>query len=251
MNSLCRLPGYVVIVGGMSKQPILLTVVLLLALLAGACNFPGSSNRAAQTQISSVSPSPLGSDSEQISLDPDCTSALIPGRWIGNVSTSTTASSMGFRIINQTASIALDFDISCAGEVTGSASRDGSGEIRVPFTLDGTCTEYAQYRVNGVILSENPSSPVLRLTFDTVEGRLSCNLNSSISSIPSGEQAKDLAGSSFTVDMVPDSLDLTQISGSQWPDMLYQDQFDGAHEPMDDYDITTKTTASWVLSYQK
>jgi phosphoglycerol transferase MdoB-like AlkP superfamily enzyme len=65
-----------------------------------------------------------------------------------------------------------------------------------------------------------------------------------------GNKQKDLAGSSFTVDMVPDLLDLTQISGSQWPDTLYQDQFDGTHEPMDDYDITTKTTASWVLSYQ-
>jgi hypothetical protein len=229
----------------------LLSVLLLLALLAGACNYPGYSSAPAQPPVSSLTPSPLDSGSGQIQIDPDCSSALIPGRWTGNVSSDTTASSMGFRVLKQTASISLQFDITCEGDITGRASREGSGDIRVPFMLDGTCTENAQYQVTGVVLSENRVNPILRLTLNTVEGRLSCNMNSSISSIPSGEQVKDLAGSSFTVDMVPDSLGSTQISGSQWPDTLYQDQFGGIHEPMDDYDITTQTTVSWVLTFQK
>jgi hypothetical protein len=120
----------------------------------------------------------------------------------------------------------------------------------VPFMIDGTCTENAQYQVSGYVFSEDPSSPILRLTFSTLEGRLTCNLTSSISGIPSGEQDKDLAGSSFTVDMIPDLPGLTQISGSQWPDTFYQDQFSGTQEMMDDYEITTQTTATWVLSYQ-
>jgi hypothetical protein len=235
----------------MSKNNYLLTVLLLLAFMAVACNYPGYSRAPAQSPVGSLSPSPFDSGSDPIQLNPDCASGLIPGEWIGSVSSSTTASSMGFRVINQTASISLKFDITCAGDITGSASREGSGEIRVPFMLDGTCSENATYQVSGVILSENPTQTILRLTFNTVEGRLSCNLNSSVSSIPGGEQVKDLAGSSFTVDLIPESLNSMQISGSQWSDTLYQDQFGGTPEVMDDYDITTQTNSSWVLTFQK
>jgi hypothetical protein len=235
----------------MSKNNYLLTVLLLLAFMAVACNYPGYSRAPAQSPVSSLSPYPFDSGSNPIQLNPDCASGLIPGEWTGSVSSSTTASSMGFRVINQTASISLKFDITCAGDITGSASREGSGEIRVPFMLDGTCSENVTYQVNGVILSESPAQTILRLTFNAVEGRLSCNLNSSISSIPGGEQIKDLAGSNFTVDLIPDSLNSMQISGSQWPDTLYQDQFGGTPEAMDDYDITTQTNSSWVLTFQK
>lgn len=235
----------------MSKNNYLLTVLLLLAFLAGACNYPGYSSAPVQRPVGSITPSPDESGSNPIQLNPDCASGLIPGEWTGSVSSSTTASSMGFRVINQSASISLKLDVNCAGDITGSASREGSGEIRVPFMLDGTCIEDATYQVSGVILSENPTQTILRLTFNTVEGRLSCNLNSSVSTIPGGEQVKDLAGSSFTVDLIPESLNSMQISGSQWPDTIYHDQFAGTQDGMDEYDITTQTVSSWVLTFQK
>lgn len=231
----------------MSNKTYLVSILLLLAILAGACNYPGYSRPTATSTL----PSTTEPDQGLIQVDPDCTSALIPGRWTGSVAIDTSASSMGFRVIDQTASISLILDVTCAGEITGSASRQGSGEINVPFMLNGTCTENAQYQVSGILLSENPSTPILRLTFSTLEGALHCDLNSNISSIPSGEQSKDLAGASFTVDMLPDSMALTQISGNQWPDTFYQDLFSGTQDVIEDYDIVTQTTATWSLSYQK
>lgn len=235
----------------MSSKSYLLTTLILLAILLGACNYPGYSKDPTQLSATPTPTAALGLDLDPIQIDPECASRLIPGRWLGSVSINTSASSMGFRIANQTASISLELDISCTGDITGSASRQGAGDIRVPFMLDGTCTEYARYQVSGVVLSEDPNNAIMSLTFSTLEGSLSCNLDSSISSIPSGEQSKDLAGTSFSVDVVPDSLSLTQISGSQWPDTFYQDQFSGTQQVMDEYDIVTQTTASWVLTYQK
>jgi hypothetical protein len=232
----------------MTNKPYLMTVLLLLAFLTGACNYPGYSKVPAQSSATSSLPD---SGQDQTPVNPDCASGLVPGRWVGSVSSSTTASSVGFRVVNQIASMPLQLEITCSGDITGSASREGSGEIRVPFMLDGTCTENAKYQVSGSVLSDNPSSPILRLTFNTLEGRLSCNLDSSISSIPSGEQSKDLAEASFTVDLVPDSFGSAQISGSQWPDSFYQDQLSGMQEVMDEYDIVTQTTASWVLNLQQ
>jgi hypothetical protein len=231
----------------MSNKTYLVSILLLLAILAGACNYPGYS----RPTVTSTLPSTIEPDQGLIQVDPDCTSALIPGRWTGSVAIDTTASSMGFRVIDQTASISLILDVTCAGEITGSASRQGSGEINVPFMLNGTCTENAQYQVSGLVLSEDPSPPILRLIFSTLEGALSCNLESNISSFPSGEQSKDLVGTSFTVDMVPDSIALTQISGNQWPDTFYQDLFSGTQNGIEEYDVVTKTMATWSLTYQK
>jgi hypothetical protein len=235
----------------MSNRPYLLIAFLLLAILVGACNYPGYSRTPLQLSATSSPTAPLDPALEQIGVDPDCTSALIPGDWVGSVSSNTKASAMGFQVINQIAFIDLQLEISCTGNITGSARREGSGDIRVPFMLDGTCAENARYQVSGSVLSDDLGSPFLRLTFTTLEGALSCNLDSSISSIPSGEHSKDLAGTSFSVDMVPEVHSLTQISGSQWSDTLYQDQFSDTQEVMDEYDIVTKTTASWVLTLHK
>lgn len=224
---------------------------LLLAILMGACNYPGYSKAPAQLPATHTPTSALGLALDSIQIDPECASGLAPGHWIGSVSINTSASSTGFRIANQTASISLELDISCTGDITGSASRQGSGDIRVPFMLDGTCTENARYQVSGVVLSEDPNGSIMSLTFNPLEGSLSCNLDSSLSSIPSGDQSKDLAGTGFSVEVVPDSLSLTQISGSHWPDTFYQDQFSGTQQVMDEYDIVTQTTASWVFTYQK
>jgi hypothetical protein len=235
----------------MSNKNYLWIVLFVLALLVVACNYPGYLKVPAQPSVVSSPTSVVDSDLDQILVDPSCSSLLAPGRWVGSVSTNTTASSMGFRIIHQTASISLELDITCDGDITGRANRQGDGEIKVPFMLDGTCIENARYQVSGMVLADDPSRPVLSLTFTTIEGALSCNLNSNVSSIPSGEQTKNLTEDSFSVDMTPESLATTQISGSQWPDTFYQDQFSGTQAVMEEYDITTQTTASWQLILQK
>jgi hypothetical protein len=228
-------------------------LLLIIALIAVACNYPGFSDE--PSEPASPNLPALPSESTQIPLPAnpgDCDSALTPGRWAGSASINTVASTMGFRVINQNVSIPLQLQIECDGSVTGTAVREGTGDIRVPFALDGACTENARYEIEGVVLpSGNSGAPVLSLTFNTIQGSLSCNLDSRVSSIPSGEQQRDLTGSSFDIDLVPDSATPDRISGSHWPDTLYQDQFGDLEEMLEESNVETTTTSSWELVLQR
>jgi hypothetical protein len=239
----------------MIRKSILLTLILIITLFAAACNYPGYSNGLSESTPTSLPALPLEPGFDPFSFEPegDCASALTPGLWSGGATINSVATSMGFRVINQNVSIPLQLTIDCDGSITGTAQRDGEGDMRVPFTLDGACTENAGYQVDGVVLPPdgNTGVPTLRLTFFTLQGSLSCNLNSRISDIPSGDKIWDLTGSSFDIDLIPDSLAMDRISGSYWPDSLYQDQFEGLDEMLDENNVETTTTSSWELVLQR
>jgi hypothetical protein len=244
-----------VIVVGMLRKTIVLTLILTISLFAVACNYPGYSNGLPEPTPTNLPALPLEPGLDPFSGEPEgnCASALTPGIWSGSASINSAATSMGFRVINQNVSIPLQLAIDCDGSITGTAQRVGEGDIRVPFALDGACTENAGYQVEGVVLPAdgNTGPPTLRLTFFTLQGSLSCNLNSRISDIPSGEQNWDFTGSSFDIDLVPESVTSNRISGSHWPDSLYQDQFDGLEEMLDENNVETTTTSSWELVLQR
>jgi hypothetical protein len=239
----------------MIRKSIVLTLILTITLIAVACNYPGYSNGLSEPTPTSLPALPLEPDFDPFSFEPegDCASALTPGLWSGGATINSVATSMGFRVINQNVSIPLQLTIKCDGSITGTAQRDGEGDMRVPFALDGACTENAGYQVDGVVLPPdgNTGAPTLRLTFFTLQGSLSCNLNSRISDIPSGEQIWDLTGSSFDIDLIPNSITTDRISGSYWPDSLYQDQFEGLEEMLDENNVETTTTSSWELVLQR
>lgn len=237
----------------MIRKLLLLNFVILIALAAGACNYPGYSDEPSDPVLTSLPVIPPTPTFEPFTSEPadDCASALAPGLWVGSASINTVATSMGFRVINQNASIPLQLTIECDGSVTGTGVRQGEGDIRVPFALDGACTENASYQIEGDVLPGNAGAPILHLTFSTIEGAISCNLNSRISSIPSGEQSSDLSGTSFDIDLIPDSTSADRISGNQWSDNLYEDQFGDMEEMLDDANVETTTTSSWELVLQR
>jgi hypothetical protein len=239
----------------MIRKSIGLTFILAITLFGVACNYPGYSNGLPEPTPTNSPAFPLEPDLDPFLVEPegDCASALTPGLWSGSASINSVATTMGFRVINQNVSIPLQLTIDCDGSITGTALRDGEGDIRVPFALDGACTENAGYQVEGVVLPAdgNTGAPTLRLTFFTLQGSLSCNLNSRISDIPSGEQIWDFTGSSFDIDLIPDSITKDRISGSYWPDSLYQDQFEGLEEMLDENNVETATTSSWELVLQR
>lgn len=239
---------FIVIVACMSRKIYLMIVISLVAGVATACNYPGFSNSTGQPTATSILPASL--DPSQVFIDPDCSWPLAAGDWSGSLASQTTASALGLRVIDQTARISLQVQISCGGDVQGSATRTGKSEIRVPFTLEGSCTESVQYLVSGFGLSEQGESPNLQLTFTAQQGSLTCNLDSDQTSIPGGEQTTDLSGSTFTLVLIPDISTATWISGSQWSDTFYQDQFPSIQQVMDEYDIVPQTTAKWELKFQ-
>jgi hypothetical protein len=228
-------------------------LVMIITVITVACNFPGYSDETSEPATTSLPALPPGPTPIPLPEEPvECESALTPGRWAGSASINTVASTMGFRVIEQIVSIPLQLQIDCDGTVTGTAVREGSGEIRVPFALEGACTESARYEVGGVVLpAGSTGTPVLSLTFNTLEGTLSCNLESRLSSIPSGEQHRDLAGSISDIDLVPDTATPDRISGNYWPDTLYQDQFGDREEMLEESNVETTTTSSWELVLQR
>jgi hypothetical protein len=99
---------------------------------------------------------------------------------------------------------------------------------------------------------ESTGAPTLRLTFFTLQGSLSCNLNSRISDIPSGEQIWDLTGSSFDIDLVPE---FRHIGPDQRQPLALtactRSQFEGLEEMLDENNVETTTTSSWELVLQR
>jgi hypothetical protein len=237
----------------MMQKMLFVATAMLLALIAVACNYPGFGDEPSEPAPPTLPVLPTVATLAPLPVEPEgCDSALTPGRWAGSASINTVASSMGFRVVNQNVTIPLQLQIDCDGSVTGTAVREGTGQLRVPFALDGACTENASYEIEGVVLpSGNTGRPVLSLTFNTLEGRLSCNLDSRLSNIPSGEQNRDLTGSTFDIDLVPDFATPDRISGSEWQDTLYQDQFGEMEEMMDESNVETTTTSSWELVLQR
>lgn len=237
----------------MKRKLFIPVLVIGIALITAACNYPGYGDEASNPAPTSLPALPPDFTAIPLPVEPeDCDSALTPGTWAGSASINTAASSMGFRVISQNVSIPLQLQIECDGSVTGTAVREGAAELRVPFALDGSCTENARYEIEGVVLpAGNTGTPVLSLTFNTLQGVLACNLDSRLSSVPSGEQNRDLTGSSFDIDLVPDSAGPDRISGSQWPDTLYQDQFSDLEEMMEESNVETTSTSSWELVLQR
>ncbi len=237
----------------MIRKLLIPALVMIMALSTAACNYPGFADEPSQPAPNNLPALPPESTIAPLPVDPgDCVSALTPGRWLGSATINTVASSMGFRVINQNVTIPLQLQIDCDGSVTGTAVREGTGDIRVPFALEGACTESANYEIEGVVLpAGNNGAPVLSLTFNTLQGALSCNLDSRLSSIPSGEQHIDLTGTSFDIDLIPDSAGPHRISGSHWPDTLYQDQFSDLEKMMEESNVDTTTTSSWELVLQR
>lgn len=232
----------------MAKKSYLMIAIFLVAVVVSACNYPGYSGSSRQLNGSDLTSVP--NDPSQVLIDPDCAWTLAAGDWAGNLSSQTSASALGVRVIDQTSQIYIEIEVSCAGDVQGSATRTGSVEVRVPFTLAGSCTENVQYDVSGFGYSEQENSPNLQLNFTAQQGSLTCNLESNHSSIPGGEQTKDLTGSAFSLVLTPDISTPTWISGSQWTDTFYQDQFPGMQQVMDDYDVVPQTTSTWELLFQ-
>jgi len=221
--------------------------IFLVAAVATACNYPGYSSSTRQPNGTDMTSAPI--DPSQVFIDPDCAWTLAAGDWSGNLSSQTTASALGVRVIDQTARIFLQIEVSCSGDVQGSATRTGSVEVRVPFTLDGSCTENVQYQVSGFGSSEQGASPNLQLTLTAQQGSLICNLESNHPSIPGGEQTKDLSGSIFTLVLKPETSTSTWISGSKWTDTFYQDQFSGIQQVMDEYGVVPQTISTWELLF--
>lgn len=247
MISLDFFHKFVVIVASMSKKIFLMLAIFLAAVATTACNYPGYSSSSSQPAVTSMLPAPL--DPNQVVIDPDCAWPLAAGDWAGNLSSQTTASALGVRVIDQIAQISLEIEVSCAGDVQGSATRTGSVEVRVPFTLDGNCIENVQYQVSGFGRLEQRDSPALHLTFTAQQGSLTCNLDSNHPSIPDGEQTKDLVGSTFSMVLTPDISTPTWISGSQWTDTFYQDQFSGIQQVMDEYGVVPQTINTWEFKF--
>lgn len=240
------------------KILIFLAVLASLALAAGACSlrihFRSLENATPTPEATPLQPSPTPAEAAEAATptseaEVECASPVEPGLWTGPVELASTASGMGFRIIDQQAAMQLLLEVACDGSITGVASRSGNASINVPLSVDGACTDVAEYDVTGAA-SGDPAHPTLDLELSTRQGALSCDVNSRLSSVPSGEQSTDLAGQTLPVQVTAASASPGSLEGNDWPDRLYQDQMADIDSLIEDADLTVERTSSWRLTRQ-
>jgi hypothetical protein len=171
------------------------------------------------------------------------------GVWNGSVLMNSIASSSGFRIINQESELILSLQVGCDGSVVGTGSRTGQATISVPLTVNGVCTDTAEYDVSGNV-SGNRAQPTFDLNFITRQGVLVCDVESRTESVPSGEQTTDLSGQIIRSRVTASSAGPDVVEGDDWPDRVYQDNMPQLDELIEDAGLQVESAAAWRLERQ-
>jgi hypothetical protein len=140
----CLFPCYIM---PMQTKREFFAVLLVLLVAAVACNLPGRSQTTPVPPV--VEAPPLPESTQPPVPQENCISPLEPGIWAGAVSLASSASRMGFQVIEQQAALPLNLLVNCDGTVSGTAARSGQATINVPLAVNGTCTDSVQYEVRG------------------------------------------------------------------------------------------------------
>jgi hypothetical protein len=234
------------------------TVLLVLALAATACSLPGlQSFQNTPTPLPAPDLPPVEETAEppQVEVLPtetlaECTSPIEPGVWSGQVQLVSSVSRMGLRVLEQQSVMPLTLQVGCDGSVNGAAARSGEANINVPLALNGVCTESVNYEVTGQVV-ETSNGPRLDLDFSARQGRLSCNMDSRISAVPSGEQSANLNGYQQQVQAAPSTVSEDRIGGQNWPDRLYQDQLPGLESLIVEAGLNLERSSTWQLELEE
>lgn len=196
-----------------------------------------------------ATPTPVPEPTPTVVVIEECTSPVEPGTWAGSVLLSSTATGMGFRVVEQSATIPLVLEVECDGSITGTASRTGEAAINVPLTLNGACTDQVDYNVFGRALGR-PERPTLELEMAPTQGTIACEMSSRVSSVPSGNQVIDVSGRRIGVTTTANEASEDRLSGNYWPDRLYQDTLTELDDFVSDAGLTVRNEAAWLLERQ-
>lgn len=232
----------------MDRTNKLLMIFLALAFAALACNLPGRSQTQNIPEPPPVEAPPLAEPVPPVAAE-NCVSPMEPGIWAGSVNLTSTASRMGFQVLEQRAVLPMNLLINCDGTISGTAARSGQASINVPLTVNGVCTDSVQYDVRGLVGGE-PQNPTLNLSLTAREGSMSCDINSRVQSIPGGEQQANLAGQEEDVQITAAAASVNRVEGADWPDRFYQEQLPDLDRLMVEYELDVESGATWALERQ-
>jgi hypothetical protein len=219
-----------------------LVSILILVLAAAACNLPARDR-------AEITPPPAPAAEGEPPVAENCASPVPPGIWTGSAQLASSASRMGLTVIEQEAALPLNLLVECDGAVSGSASRSGQASISVPLALNGACTDSVQYDVRGSI-SGTEQNLVLDLVLTAREGGMACDVNSRISSIPSGPQQVNVAGQEEQLRLSGISPRADRIEGRDWPDRFYRVQLPNLDELIVEYELDVEEQGAWSLNWQ-
>jgi hypothetical protein len=246
-----------------TKLMLLLSVLLAMPLLLGACVgdagliiFSFGTPQSVEVEISPTAtatltptstPTPTATPTPVPTV---CASPMEPGVWRGSALSNTVAGRSGFQVIDQDAVIDMALRISCDGSIIGNALRTGEANINVPLSVNGVCTDNADYEITGRVTG-SPAQPTLDLTFKTRSGSLDCDVNSRLESVPSGEQSTDLTGQIIRVQVQAEAASNNHVEGSQWPDRLYQENMPQLDELIEEADLNVESASAWRFDRQE
>lgn len=251
----------------MKRTLLIISAVLIVSLITSACSlqiievfvsptatpppaptgtpFPTPTPRATSTQA----PEPTLRPSPTVVVIEECTSPVEPGLWAGSVLLSSTATGMGFRVVEQSATLPLVLEVHCNGSITGTASRTGEAAINVPLAVNGACTDQVEYDVVGRAVGR-PERPTLELEMTPTQGTIACQMTSRVSSVPSGDQVIDITGRRTGVAVTASEASENHLAGERWPDRLYQDTLTELEDFIQDAGLTVRNEAAWRLERQ-
>jgi hypothetical protein len=241
----------------MKKSNKILLVFFSLVLAVVACNLPAGLEGGEPTPLTvpellpletQLAPPPADTGSPEQAVD--CNSPIEPGVWTGQVQLASSATRMGFRVVEQQSVLPISLQVACDGSVNGAAARSGGANLNVPLTLNGACTESADYQISGSA-QDTADGPVLDLNLSTSQGALKCSIDSRIASVPSGDHSANLAGQQQNVRLLATEVDANRVRGNDWPDRLYQDQLPGLETMIIEAGLSYERSSSWLLQRQQ
>jgi hypothetical protein len=252
----------------MNRYLLIISVLLVVSLVTSACSLqiievfvsptatptlPAPTNTPLPppqpTPTPTQAPEPTPEPTPTVVIVEDCTSPVEPGNWAGSVLLSSTATGMGFRVVQQSAALPLILEVHCDGSITGTATRTGEAEINVPFMLNGECTDLVDYDVVGRALGR-VDRPTLELEMIPTQGTMACQMSSRVSSVPSGNQIVDITGRRSGVTVTADEASEDHLAGSRWPDRLYQETLPELDAFIEDAGLTVQNESAWRLERQ-
>jgi hypothetical protein len=246
----------------MNRYLIIISVLMVVSLVTSACSLQIIEVFVSPTATPTLpaptntplpppqpTPTPAPEPTPTVVIVEECTSPVEPGNWVGSVLLSSTATGMGFRVVQQSAALPLILEVHCNGSITGTATRTGEAEINVPFMLNGDCTDLVEYDVVGRAVGRE-TRPTLELEMIPTQGTIACQLSSRVSSVPSGNQIVDITGRRTGVTVTADEASENHLAGSRWPDRLYQETLTELDDFIEDAGLTVRNEAAWRLERQ-
>jgi hypothetical protein len=79
---------------------------------------------------------------------------------------------------------------------------------------------------------------------------MSCDVNSRIASIPSGENKVNVTGQEEAVQVTAAAAGDNRVEGANWPDRFYQEQLPDMDRLIVEYELEVQTSGAWYLERQ-